>query len=310
MKRGMIKGYKEGIHVSDTLLVDRKEVLSKKDGAPYLSLLLRDATGAIEARVWNNVDPLLPLFQEGEVVKVEGEVKVYNGRLQLVVSSIEASDVPVEHLRPQGPLSRKELIQGIEGLTAQIEDSHYKALTEHFFTAGPLLEKILQMPGGKRVHHVWVGGLAQHLLGVAQGSLEVASFYPNLDRDLLISGALLHDIGKVSEMTWQGLTVEYTDEGRLLGHVALGLEMVSRALQELGIPEDKGLKILHIIVSHHGEPDMGALKRPKFPEALVIHYMDQMDAKVQGSLSFMEADSQSGNWTAFHRVFQRYLYKG
>lgn len=306
----MIKGYKEGTHISDTLLVDRKDVLSKKDGAPYLSLLLRDATGTIEARVWDNVAPLLPLFQEGDVVEVEGDVKVYNGRLQLVVSSIEVSDVPVEHLRPQGPFSREELIQGIEGLIGQIGDPHYKALTEYFFTAGPLLERILQMPGGKRVHHVWMGGLAQHLLGVARCSLELASFYPNLNRDLLISGALLHDIGKVREMTWEGLAVEYTDEGRLLGHVALGLEMVSRALQELGIPEDKGLKILHIIVSHHGEPDMGALKRPKFPEALVIHYMDQIDAKVQGSLSFMESDSQSGKWTAFHRVFQRYLYKG
>ena len=306
----MIKDYREGVRVSDEFLVDRKEVLFRRDGAPYLSLLLRDATGVIEARVWNNVDALLPLFQEGEVVKVEGEVKVYNGRLQLAVSSIEASDVPVERLRPHSPFSREELIQGIEDLIAQIEDPHYKALTQHFFTAGPLLEKILQMPGGKRVHHVWVGGLAQHLLGVARGSLEVASFYPNLNRDLIISGALLHDIGKAREMTWQGLAVEYTDEGRLLGHVALGLEMVSRALQELGIPEDKGLKILHIIVSHHGEPDMGALKRPKFPEALVIHYVDQIDAKIQGSLSFIEADSQSGNWTAFHRVFQRYLYKG
>ena len=306
----MIKDYREGVRVSDEFLVDRKEVLFRRDGAPYLSLLLRDATGVIEARVWNNVDALLPLFQEGEVVKVEGEVKVYNGRLQLVISSIEASDVPVERLRPHSPFSREELIQGIEDLIAQIEDPHYKALTQHFFTAGPLLEKILQMPGGKRVHHVWVGGLAQHLLGVARGSLEVASFYPNLNRDLIISGALLHDIGKVREMTWQGLAVEYTDEGRLLGHVALGLEMVSRALQELGIPEDKGLKILHIIVSHHGEPDMGALKRPKFPEALVIHYVDQIDAKIQGSLSFIETDSQSGNWTAFHKVFQRYLYKG
>ena len=306
----MIKDYREGVRVSDEFLVDRKEVLSRRDGAPYLSLLLRDATGVIEARVWDNVDALLPLFQEGEVVKVEGEVKVYNGRLQLVISSIEASDVPVERLRPHSPFSREELIQGIEDLIAQIEDPHYKALTQHFFTAGPLLEKIFQMPGGKRVHHVWVGGLAQHLLGVARGSLEVASFYPDLNRDLIISGALLHDIGKVREMTWQGLAVEYTDEGRLLGHVALGLEMVSRALQELGIPEDKGLKILHIIVSHHGEPDMGALKRPKFPEALVIHYVDQIDAKIQGSLSFIEADTQTGNWTAFHKVFQRYLYKG
>ncbi len=306
----MVKGYKEGTRVSDLLLLERKELLSKKDGEPYLSLLLRDSSGVIEARVWDNVDPIFNLFHEGEVVKVEGEVKIYNGRLQLVVSSIEASEVPVEHLRPRGPFSEEELIRGIGDLIAQIEDPHYRTLTEHFFSRGPLLERILQAPGGKRIHHVWVGGLAQHLLGVARGSLEVAPFYPGLNRDLLISGALLHDIGKVREMTWQGLTVEYTDEGRLLGHVALGLEMARRALEMLGMPEDKGVKVLHIIVSHHGEPETGALKRPKFPEALVIHYVDQMDAKVQGSVSFMEADGHSGNWTAFHRVFQRYLYKG
>ncbi len=300
----------EGQRVRSLLLLEKRELLTKKDGSPYLSLLLRDSSGTIEARIWEKTEPLLPLLQEGEVVEVEGEVKIYNGRLQLVVHTIEPSSASVEELRPHGSLSREELKHGIEELKAQIKDPHYRELAEFFFAPGPMLDEILLTPGAKSIHHNWVGGLAHHLISVTKGSIEIGKLYPELDMDLIVCGALLHDIGKVREMAWEGLSIEYTDEGRLLGHVAIGLKMVSNALKELNTPKEKGIKILHIIASHHGEPEMGALKRPKFPEALLIHYVDQIDAKVQGSLSFMEADKRLGNWTTFHRPFQRFLYKG
>ncbi len=300
---------KEGQEVSLPLLVEKREVLTKRDGSPYLSLTLRDGTGAVEARLWDFDAGDETLAQEGEVVLVRGEVRVYNGRLQLSLTALEPSPLTVEDLRPQPPLSMEELVEGVRGLVEGVQDEHYRALLEFFF-APDRMEALLEVPGGKRVHHAYRGGLIHHILTVARGSLEMASIYPHLDRDLLVTGALLHDIGKTKELAWQGLTVEYTDQGRFLGHVALGLEMVARALEEVGVPSSQGEKVLHIIASHHGEPEQGALKRPKIPEALVIYYMDQLDAKVSGFLSFVEQDTREGNWTSYHRVFQRFIYKG
>ncbi len=310
-ERGGIKvcHFQEGQKVSLPLLVEKKEVLARRDGSPYLSLTLRDGTGAVEARLWEFSPGDEALIQEGRVLNVKGEVRVYNGRIQLSLTEIQPSDLAVEDLRPQAPLSLGDLAREVGELVEEVEDSHCRALLDFFFSPERLGE-LLEFPGGKRVHHAYRGGLAHHLVTVARGSLKMASIYPHLDRDLLITGALLHDIGKIRELTWEGLTVEYTDEGRLLGHVALGLEMVAGALREMGFPSPRGEKILHIIASHHGEPEQGALKRPKIPEALVIYYMDQMDAKVSGFLSFVERDSREGNWTSYHRVFQRFIYKG
>ena len=301
--------FQEGQEVTLPLLVEKKEVLTKRDGSPYLSLTLRDGTGAVEARLWEFSPQDEALVQEGRVLTVKGEVRVYNGRIQLSLTEIQPSNLTIEDLRPQPPLPLAELAGELRKLVEGVEDTPSRALLEHFF-APEKLEDLLEVPGGKRVHHAYRGGLVHHLITVARGSLEMAAVYPYLDRDLLVTGALLHDIGKTRELAWDGLTVEYTDEGRLLGHVALGLEMVARAMGEVAFPSPRGEKILHIIASHHGEPEQGALKRPKIPEALVVYYMDQLDAKVSGFRSFVEQDTREGNWTSYHRVFQRFFYKG
>ncbi|HDD53508.1 MAG TPA: HD domain-containing protein [Thermosulfidibacter takaii] len=308
-RRKRISEFAEGQRVSSLLLVERKEVLSKRDGSPYLSLALRDGTGMVEARLWEFTPDLEALAQEGRVLLVEGDVKFYNGRLQLVLSSMKPSEFSARDLRPHAPVPMEELTKGVLQMVEEVGDPDYQAVLKFFFSPREL-EELVEVPGGKRVHHAYVGGLLHHLLSVARACLEMVSLYPRLDRDLLIAGALLHDIGKAKELAWEGLSIEYTDEGRFLGHVALGLEMVGNALEALEVPRLKGEKLLHIIASHHGEPDQGALKRPKIPEALVVYYMDQMDAKVSGFLSFVERDDREGNWTAYHRVFQRYIYKG
>ena len=301
--------FQEGQRVSLPLLVEKREVLTKRDGSPYLSLTLRDGSGAVEARLWEFSPEVDTLVEEGRVLHVEGEVRIYNGRIQLALTSLSPSSLTVRDLRPLAPVPLEELVRKVKGLVEEVEDLHYRALLEVFFCEERWGE-ILESPGGKRVHHAYRGGLLHHLLTVAQGSLAMVEIYPHLERDLLMAGALLHDIGKVQELAWEGLSIEYTDRGRFLGHVALGLEMVGEALTRMDVPHPKGEKLLHIIASHHGEPEQGALKRPKIPEALVIYYMDQLDAKVSGFLSFVEGDRRDGNWTAYHRVFQRFIYKG
>jgi len=310
IEKQKIKDLSEGQVVDAFLFVDRKEVFTKRDGTPYLSLYLKDDTGAIEARMWEQASSFEPLFKEGDVVQVKGEVRIYNSRLQLVLSSIKAADLSPSSLRPHSSTPLGELAQGIQDLISQVQDPSLRRLSRHIFSTDPGMEKILEAPGGKRIHHVFVGGLAQHLLRVAQGSLAMLPLYPTLDKDLLITGALLHDIGKVKELEWRGLDVEYTDEGRLLGHVALGLAMVREAMVVTGISGGTSTKLLHIIASHHGEPEQGAIKRPKFIEALIVYYIDQLDSKIEGFSSFMEGDRREGEWTSYHRAFQRFIYKG
>jgi len=300
---------REGQRVFLPLLVEKKEILTKKDGSPYMSLTLRDGTGAVEARLWEFSPQDEALIQEGRGLMIRGEVKIYNGRIQLSLEGVQPSHHTVEDLRPRSPVPLEKLKEEVGELVGEVKDPSCRDLLDFFFSPEGM-EELLEAPGGKRVHHAYRGGLVHHLVTVTRGSLAMSSIYPHLDRDLLVTGALLHDIGKVKELAWVGLTVEYTDEGRFLGHVALGLEMVGEALRERRLPFGLGEKVLHIIASHHGEPEQGALKRPKIPEALVVYYMDQLDAKVSGFLSFVEKDTRDGNWTSYHRVFQRFIYKG
>ncbi len=237
-RRKSISEFAEGQRVSSLLFVERKEILTKRDGSPYLSLTLRDGTGVVEARLWDLTPTLESVAREGMVLQVEGDVKVYNGRLQLVISSLKPSEFPIRELRPKAPVPLSKLTQDVFQMVEEVEDSSYRALLEFFFSSSRL-EELLEVPGGKRVHHAYVGGLLHHLVSVSRACREMASLYPRIDRDLLMAGALLHDIGKSRELVWEGLSIEYTDEGRFLGHVALGLEMVSDALGTLGIPRVK-----------------------------------------------------------------------
>lgn len=308
MERKRIREFQDSGEVETLLLLSKKEVLKKRDGAPYLSLLLRDETGVIEGRMWENVEGSLS-FEPGDVLRIKGEVKLYSGKRQLVVREMEKEEMDSELFLPVSRVPPDRLKDELLTIVEMVEDPDFKGLLEAFWRDEKFVERALVVAGGKRVHHSYKGGLVEHLVSLAKAVLQVWEVYQSLNRDLLIAGALLHDVGKVDELEWDSMDLDYTLEGRLLGHVILGIQMVTDKMKELSFPRDKGLRLLHIIASHHGEPEQGALKRPKFKEALVIHYLDQLDSKISGFEQFIQQGEVEGPWAGYHRVFQRYILK-
>ena len=192
----------------------------------------------------------------------------------------------------------------------KVEDLYLKTLLDKFLSDRSFLSKFKDSPAAKNFHHGYVGGLLEHTLSVCKLAVSIAEQYPQLNRDMLITGAFLHDIGKIKEFKYR-ISIDYTDEGRLLGHLVLGVGMVEEKISGIrGFPTETALRLKHLILSHHGEYDFGSPKRPKFIEAFVLHSIDDIDAKVKGLGRIMERDSKDGNWTDFNRLFERYLLKG
>ena len=305
-----IKDIKEDSHVHGRYLVKVKKTGQTKNGDPFISITLSDRTGDVESRVWENALELSSLFNEGDVLEVEGHATSYKNRIQLVLSSLKVADEedPVIYLEST-PSDIAEMMGSLRKIIAKIKDSHLKTLSNRFLSDRNIMELFQRAPASKNFHHNYIGGLLEHTLFVCQMSLRVTEQYPNLDKDLMITGAFLHDIGKVREFrfdTW----IEYSDEGRLLGHLVQGITMVDEKLAGIkNFPNDMAIRLKHIILSHHGEYEFGSSKRPKFLEAFAIHIIDDLDAKINGLARFMEKDMKEGAWTDFNRMFGRYFLK-
>lgn len=306
-----ISDIRENDQVRGRYLVKAKRMGSTKKGDSFLSLTLADRTGDLEAKVWEGAEDSSRLFNEGDILDIEGYASSYRGRLQLILSElrsvngIEEPDLFLEVTTQDVPGMMAQLRDVLRG----IDNSRIKALVDRFLADGKFVALFKKAPAAKSFHHSYIGGLLEHTLSVCRMARTVAEHYPDLDRDLLLAGAFLHDIGKVRELRFGGL-IDYTDEGRLLGHLSLGASMVDEKLASLpGFPLEIGIRLKHLILSHHGEYAFGSPKRPKFLEAFALHLIDDLDAKMNGLKRFMDRDRQEGNWTEFSRLFERYFLK-
>lgn len=307
-----VKEIQKDQRVSGFYLVRVKRSGATKKGDPYLSLTLVDRTGEIEARVWDRVQELSPLFREGDIVAVEGYAGLYQDQVQLTLSDLRPSQEPGDPrlFLEASPRDVAEMTAELRQVLKGIRNPHLKALTDRFLSDHAFVSLFKLAPAAKNFHHSYLGGLLEHTLSVCELVGPVTAHYPELDRDLLLAGAFLHDIGKVRELAFER-QIDYTDEGRLLGHIVLGLGMVEEKLAGLkGFPQETALRLKHLISSHHGEYAFGSPRRPKFLEAFALHLVDDLDAKINGIGRFMERDRQEGNWTEFNRLFERYFLKG
>jgi 3'-5' exoribonuclease len=314
VKRIYVKDIKAGDRVSDTFLVLDKNMAFSQKGAPYLSLRLRDRTGDIEGRIWDRAVELDRLFRKGDVVLIQSRAASYKNIIQLSIVDIRKAEDEGMDLQEYALSSRfdiEEMYSGVMTFIGEIKNPHLKRLMESFFEDSSIVAGFKQAPAAKGFHHVYIGGLLEHTLSVLRLLDRVAGHYSMLNRDLLIAGGILHDIGKIRELTFKPL-IEYSDTGRLIGHIVLGVEMLDARIARMDeFPEQLALELRHIILSHHGVLEYGSPKRPKTMEALVIHYIDDMDAKVNAFQGFIEnADDDESDWTPFHRLFDRFIYKG
>ncbi|MBN1626987.1 MAG: CRISPR-associated endonuclease Cas3'', partial [Deltaproteobacteria bacterium] len=288
-----------------------KKVGQTKRGDPFLSITLSDRTGDIEARVWDNALELSSLFREGDIIEVQGQASSYKGQIQLTLSGLRVSEEGDPSLFLEiSPFDISEMMTSLRGMIKKIGNVHLRNLSERFLSDHVFVEQFKRCPAAKNFHHNYIGGLLEHTLSVCRMSLQVAEQYPRLDKDLLLTGAFLHDIGKTKEFRFDRL-IDYTDEGRLLGHVTLGVAMLDEKLAGIKkFPEETALRLKHLVLSHHGEYEFGSPKRPKFLEAFALHMIDDLDAKMNGIARYMEKDAKEGSWTEFNRMFDRYLLKG
>jgi 3'-5' exoribonuclease len=305
-----VKDIKEDNSVNDLYLVKAKRTGQTKSGAPFLSLTLSDRTGDIEARVWERAEELGSLFREGDIIEIYGKAGSYRNQVQLTLSGLALSkqDDPSLFLEAT-PHDISDMMKELKGIVRRVKNDDLRDLIYSFLSDHNFSEKFRETPAAKNFHHGYIGGLLEHTVSVCRLARHVNEQYPELDGDLLVTGAFLHDIGKIREFSYNR-TIDYSDEGRLLGHLVLGVSMLEEKL--LGFkkfPAETALYLKHMILSHHGEYEFGSPKRPKFLEAFVLHLIDDLDAKMNGIARFISKDKNEGAWTDFNRMFERYLMK-
>lgn len=309
-----VKDIKAGDKVSTAFLVAEKNMAYSQKGAPYLNLKLKDRTGEVDAKVWDNAPQWDPVFGKGDIVHCQARAVSYKNALQLSILEIrplKAGDVDPADFFPCARRDPEAMFAELEGLVASVAAPHLKALLAAFFADAEVVKAFKRAPAAKGFHHVYIGGLLEHTLSVAR-LLDVASrHYEGVDRDLLLAGGILHDIGKIREYRYEGL-IDYSDEGRLIGHIVIGVEMLDEKIAALGaFPPETAMALRHILLSHHGEMEFGSPKRPKTLEAMIVHQLDDLDAKVNAIQGFVaDAPDDASAWTPFHRLFGRFLYKG
>jgi len=308
-----VENIRERDWVESVFLVREKITATAKNGKPYLTLKLMDRSGEVEGRVWDNVEALSATFDRDDFVQVSAKASVYLGKMQLVVQKLVRLDEKLVDLRDFLPVATRSLdgmIVEFRELIASLANPHLRALMEAFLEDQDFMQAFCRAPAAKSMHHVYLGGLLDHSLSVAQLAHDVSSHYPEVDRDLLVVGALLHDIGKVAELRYSR-SFEYTDAGKLLGHIVMGVELVEEKIRELNdFPTLTGTLLKHLLLSHHGQYEYGSPKRPKTLEAVVLNFIDDLDSKINGISSYLQKENtEDGQWTGYHRLYERYFYR-
>ena len=299
-----------GMQVDEIYLVLSKEVRTTKSGKPFLKLRVGDRSGGVDCMVWESAERLAEGFRQGDVVRVRARASEYAGKVQLEATDLQPTGA--EAMDPQAFLPAtfrdvEELKGFLQYHVESVYDRDLRALLDSFFGDADFLDRFVRAPAAKSFHHAYLGGLLEHTVTVADLADHVCQQYGRINRDLLITAALLHDIGKVDELTYDR-AIDYSDAGRFLGHVILGVNLVTdRAARLPDLSQDKLQLLLHAIVSHHGELEWGSPKRPKTLEALIIHHLDNLDAKVKGFLEIVEG-SRDAEWTDLRNLFRRPLH--
>jgi len=314
VKTQFVNDIQERDLVESTFLVKDKVTAMAKNGKPYMTIRLMDRSGELEGRIWDRVDELEDRFRKDDFLWVRGRASRYLGKMQLVVQELKPlpeKEVNLADYLPTAPRDREEMAAEFVARAQGVRDPHYRALLEGIIADDGLFHRFCLAPAAKSMHHVYVGGLLEHSLAVADLAEEISRRYRDLDRDLLVTSALLHDLGKTTELSFRR-SFDYTDDGKLLGHIMLGVEMVTEKIRHIpDFPAEKAVILKHLLLSHHGQYDFGSPKRPKTLEAVILNMLDDLDAKISAVRLHLENDCNGDeSWTGYHRLLERYFFKG
>jgi len=322
MKDQFVRDLSIGDQVLDFFLVKHKELEWFRDRTrgQFLTLVLMDHTGEILARVWEQGPELAEAFDEGDVVKIRGEVEEYRDQRQIIVERLRLArpeEYTLEDFLPSTERDVEAMWRTLERAIKELKNPHLQALCEALFpvagTGGDedFVARFKRAPAARRVHHAYLGGLLEHVTELLVLARPLCRLFADIDRDLLVAGILLHDIGKVREFTYER-EITYSDAGRLLGHVLLSDEMLVAHLARLqDFPEELALCLRHMVLSHHGRYEWGSPRRPKTLEACALHYLDNLDAQVNRFRQLIiRRPDRTKPWTEYDTLLRRYLYAG
>jgi 3'-5' exoribonuclease len=315
MKKQFVNMIKAGDAVDEIFVLAEKILSQKKDGNNFLNVRLSDKTGKIKGVIWDNVDDISLKVSSGNFVHVKANVCEYRDMLQLVIKSMTPCSVesvdPSDFL-PVTSLNVNDLFDRLVKKTESLQNDHLKQLFKAFWDDKLFVRDFKRAPAAKNMHHAYLGGLLVHTVSMVFLADKIAEHYKGggVDRDLLIAGAILHDIGKLREFEYQ-YKIDYSDEGRLLSHIVIGLKMIDEKLNKIpNFPKDLEILLKHLVVSHHGSREFGSPEIPKTIEAVLLNYVDEIDSKVNGIRDFIAQEDSNENWTSYHKLLGRHFYTG
>jgi 3'-5' exoribonuclease len=310
MKRLFVADLAAGKPANSSFLVISKDRRLTQKQAPYLALILGDRTGKIDARIWDKVEQCDTLFDRGDYVEVTGQAEDYQGRLQLKVQSVRRlarTEVEPGDFVPTTEKDPEALYKELVAIVSDVGNPFLQRLLVSVLDDAKIAERLKRAPAAKLMHHAYAGGLIEHIVSLCRLSQRVAEHYPDLDTDLLITAAVLHDLGKIDELRAEP-AIEYTSDGRLLGHIVLELEGINRKMDAIeGFPEGLRRVVQHLIISHHGTREFGSPEVPKFAEAIAFHFLDDLDSKLEAVRSAVRDLPTGESWTGWNRALDRQL---
>jgi 3'-5' exoribonuclease len=300
-------------------MVERVMVVArivKRDfkGGRFILFQFVDRDRRLKGILWDPSDKIEAEIKTDDVVRVSGKIQEYEGALQIKVSEIEKldeSDFDSSLFLPVSSRDPGELYDEILKMIASVSNEDIRKLLQTIFEDDAFKTRFIKAPAAMGWHHSYLGGLVEHVYDMSRIALKTAEVYPEVDRDILLAGVFLHDIGKLEELSVTN-TINYTDRGRLLGHISMGIDFINEYLRGLeGFPEDVMVKLKHMILSHHGSMENGSPVVPMTLEAMLLHYIDNMDAQVRGAIQTIDQDEAGdGNWTRYVRLLNRFIYRG
>ena len=275
-------------------------------------MMLGDRTGAIDGRMWDNVETVVNSFAIDDFVRVRGTVNLYQKRRQLVIGEIakvSRKEVDASDFLPSSKFDTEIMMKNLLAIVRGMKNKHLRQLTLDTLEDPEIQPKYMRCPAARTIHHNWVGGLLEHTLSICKVMLFLGTHYEGLDLDLLLVGAVFHDIGKVWELSYE-TNVSYTDAGKLVGHLVMGAELIDRKTRAIkGFPEDLRIVCKHLVLSHHGKYEYGSPKLPQTMEAMIVSYVDELDSKIAALQAFLAHESGRGeSWTGYNSVFDRHFF--
>jgi 3'-5' exoribonuclease len=299
--------------VTSSFVVAAKQVKPKKSGEPYLALTLADRSGQIEAKMWDNVAEALDAFEQDDCIKVKGLINRYKNHWQLTIHKLRKlaeAEVDFADYLPKTSQDVEKLWQLIAEFVSDFKNEYLRALVQAFMADPEIAAGYKNAPAAKTLHHAYIGGLLEHVVSLFRSCDLLSRNYPQIDRDLLLTGVFLHDIGKIYELSYNR-AFSYTTRGQLLGHMIIELEMLREKVAQVpGFPAELKILLEHLIISHHGEYEFGSPKLPMFPEALMLHYLDDLDSKMESMRAHFEREAGlEGAWTGYNPSLGRPLLK-